>query len=377
MTYSLTRRDLLAAAGATAVGLSGCLGDLRGSAAADRWPMCGFDAANTSYSPAASGPGSGAEVLWRAEFEAFASPAIADGRMYVGSSDRGMYALSAEDGTTEWHVSTRDVVTSDPAVVDDTVYVAVSGDVLYALSADDGSEKWRREFWVASSSPTVHDGVVYIGSWEGYVYAFDAASGDRVWRASAPAGREVDNPPAVAGGRVFVDGKALYALDTDDGTAVWQFTDAGKVTAGPTVADGTVVAGFEDHSVRAFDAATGREQWAFQADDVVRSSPAVAEGRVVFGTNANAVHALDRATGDVVWTYDTEWLVLSAPAVASGTVYVGDRGSTLHAIDLAEGAARWRLAVGDGPGDALDEPVTVAGGRVYVASVHPMAVGRR
>jgi outer membrane protein assembly factor BamB len=335
--------------------------------------MSGFDAASTGYNPDASGPDDGV-LRWRGDLDTLTSPAVAGGRLFVGGED-GAYALSTADGSTEWRVLTGGEVASDPAVADGTVYVTESENVLYALAVGDGSERWRREFRVSSSSPTVHDGVVYVGSWEGYVYAFDAASGDRRWRASGPAGEEVDDPPAVADGRVFVGGSALFALDAGTGSEHWHFADAGAVTAGPVVTGDAVVAGFEDHTVRALDAATGGGRWQFEADDSVRSSPAVADGRVVFGSNDHTVRALDAASGDLRWAYETDWLVASAPAVDGDTVYVGDRGSVLHAVALDDGSARWRLTVGDGPSDGLDAPIAVTGGSVYAASVHPTAVG--
>lgn len=51
------------------------------------------------------------------------TPAVANGRVHVGSLDRNVYALTTEDGTERWRFETGDEVWSAPTIDGDTLYV--------------------------------------------------------------------------------------------------------------------------------------------------------------------------------------------------------------------------------------------------------------
>jgi hypothetical protein len=127
------------------------------------------------------GPGpAGAPVqLWRfaASGPVASSPAVADGGVYVGSSDGHLYAVDRATGAERWRVATGGSVFSSPAAVVGLVYVGNDGGVLFAVDAATGTERWRFETEDSTrSSPAVLDGVVYVGSDDGHLYALaDAA----------------------------------------------------------------------------------------------------------------------------------------------------------------------------------------------------------
>jgi hypothetical protein len=58
-----------------------------------------------------------------------ASPAVADGKVYIGSQDYKVYCLNAFTGVSIWSYITDDPVFSSPAVADGKVYVASFGTV--------------------------------------------------------------------------------------------------------------------------------------------------------------------------------------------------------------------------------------------------------
>jgi outer membrane protein assembly factor BamB len=94
-----------------------------------------------------------------------ASPAVADGRIYVGSRNGRVYAVNAQTGSQEWRFSTgpREIVSS-PAVVDGTVYVTSRNNVVYGLTTD-GEEQWSFETTGSQfASPAVANGIVYVPS---------------------------------------------------------------------------------------------------------------------------------------------------------------------------------------------------------------------
>ena len=97
----------------------------------------------------------------------WSSPAVADGKVYVGSNDTKVYALNALTGALVWNYTTGAEVISSPAVADGKVYVGSYDDKIYCLNAATGALVWS---YTADdyffSSPAVADGKVYIGSYD-------------------------------------------------------------------------------------------------------------------------------------------------------------------------------------------------------------------
>jgi outer membrane protein assembly factor BamB len=159
------------------------------------------------------------EFVWRFQTggSIYSSPAVVDGKVYIGSDDGNVYCLDASTGAKLWNYQTGESVSSSPAISNGKVYVG-SGDFnVYCLSADDGSKIWS--FPTGSrvhSSPAIADGKVYVGSYDGKFYCLNAETGDLVW--SYQTGDLVHSSPAVADNRVFVgsyDGY-LYAFGEPD-----------------------------------------------------------------------------------------------------------------------------------------------------------------
>jgi len=149
----------------------------------------------------------------------YSSPAVANGVVYVGSTDGNFYALDASTGAELWSFtvgsSIEDRVYSGPAVANGVVFVgSLHGDV-YALNASTGAKLWsyRTSGSIVGSSPAVANGVVYIGSDDHNLYALDASTGARLWSVTTGAG--MYSSPAVANGVVYVGSldDNIYAFD--------------------------------------------------------------------------------------------------------------------------------------------------------------------
>ena len=132
-----------------------------------------------------------------------------------------------------------------------------------------------------------------------------------------------------------------------DESRLWSYATGGWVAMAPTVADGVVYVGSDDHRVYALDAATGNELWSFATGDVVVSVPTVVDGVVYVGSNDNHLHALDADTGGKLWSYDTGSWVQYSPAVSGGKVYLGslaDGDNRVIALDTRSGDVIWTAA---------------------------------
>ena len=71
--------------------------------------------------------------------EVYASPAVAHGVVYVGSTDSNLYALNGSTGALLWKAGSYGVVVPSPAVVNGVVYSADFLGHVYALNASTGA----------------------------------------------------------------------------------------------------------------------------------------------------------------------------------------------------------------------------------------------
>src|SRR6266566_1259049 len=73
------------------------------------------------------------------------SAAIAQARVFVGSSDENIHALDLGNGKKLWSFKTGGPVESSPLVLEQKVFVGSSDGALYALQASDGRVVWKYE----------------------------------------------------------------------------------------------------------------------------------------------------------------------------------------------------------------------------------------
>jgi hypothetical protein len=84
-----------------------------------------------------------------------------------------VYCLDANKGVYIWSYTTGSGVSSSPAVADGKVYVGSADDNVYCLDADTGGYIWSYTTGDnVNPSPAVADGKVYVGSVDGKVYCF-------------------------------------------------------------------------------------------------------------------------------------------------------------------------------------------------------------
>jgi outer membrane protein assembly factor BamB len=161
-------------------------------------------------------------LVWEfaTEFNVGSSPAIgADGTVYIGSSDKKVYALDGKTGAKKWEFETGNSVWSSPAIgADGTVYVGSDDKKIHALDGKTGARKWEfvARSYVRSSPAIGKDGTVYVGSKDGKVYALDGETGAKKWEFVT--GGKVESAPAIGvDGTVYIgsfDGN-VYAIKTD------------------------------------------------------------------------------------------------------------------------------------------------------------------
>jgi outer membrane protein assembly factor BamB len=296
------------------------------------------------------------------------------GRVFVGSADRGLYALRAGDGDTLWRFETLGVVQCEP---------------LY-------DPQWD---------------VVYFGSHDGALYAVRARDGVLLWRYDT--GAEVARRPVIGGeggSRLYFANGAdqLFAVERATGKPLWNVHRTPALGmeiaqyAGPAIDGDMVYMAFSDGHVNAYDARDGSERWtpvdlSAEAEQAAGEAPRYLDvdttpivddepgGKLVFvASYAGGVYALDARSGARVWVNDkvvgaTELLLFSEPAhrarpqlgvpgmgaddplptVPARKVLVASSGvSGLWGIDPMNGKKLWRVPVPEG---GISAPAQMAG----------------
>ena len=258
------------------------------------WSGWGADIENTRYQKAevagmTKGDVPKLKLKWAFGFplgiSAYAPPAIASGRVFVGTDIGWVYSLDAKTGCVYWGYETG--VTVRPAISIGPVtgqaatkYGVFFGDAkanVYALDAQNGKLLWKRkvdEFFLAriTAAPKLYNGRLYVPvssseEWQsgnpdyecctsrGSVVALNASSGEQLWKTYtmddpkptrkndngvqlyAPAGGSVWNSPTVDPVRHAIYfgtgdtqtepaqplGDAIAAVDMDSGKLLWSY----------------------------------------------------------------------------------------------------------------------------------------------------------
>jgi outer membrane protein assembly factor BamB len=129
---------------------------------------------------------------------------------YVGTDAGTVYAVDTETRSVIWSSSfgTGHAVTASPALANGTLFVPTAAGHLLALNADTGAIRWAGLVDSRITvQPAVAGGVVFTGAANGTVAAFDSSgcgSGFCVKLWSASTGSSISGAPAVSVGRLYV-----------------------------------------------------------------------------------------------------------------------------------------------------------------------------
>ncbi|WP_396610706.1 PQQ-binding-like beta-propeller repeat protein [Haloferax sp. S1W] len=372
-----TRRQFLAALGASALSATaGCVSS-NGATYEGTWSRPGFDDARTGFSPA-TGPTGPLTVAWRTDvFDGYptTSPVVADGVVYYLHTRGGrghphesvVSAFDAATGEERWRtivsVENTDELAyhHDSLVVDQRRLYARTFEGLHALSLD-GDRLWRHPIPTTAqpyplvAPPVVSDGVAVTATYGERtppigVAAVDAETGQPRWRVGFNT-RQIPWTLAADREQVYVPffegDTGLVALDLQSGTREWSVS---LPVGGPvTVAGDTmfVPLGGDPESIAATDRRTGAIRWHVPAVRHTESGVAVA-GDLAYYCADRLLLARRRDTGELVWSFGPNPAVSLGwtPVVAGDVVYAHVERRTesgmsnhLYALDAATGRVR-------------------------------------
>jgi outer membrane protein assembly factor BamB len=266
-----------------------------------------------------------------------------------------------------------------------TLYVGSPDRGLYAIRVTDGAVVWRfQSLGALEGTPTLHEGTLYVGSTDGALYALDARTGRMKWRFATIA--EVVHAPIVLGDSVYcVNGDdTVFAVSRDRGEQQWRFRrePPGGITggghAGLLVHRDTLITGFSDGRVVAIHLSDGTPAWerdtsadseapqgAVEAHRTidVDTTPVLLDGSVFVASYTAGLYALDPDSGSVRWRVE-RMLNISALAVDERFLYVTSATGGLSKVAPGDGEVQWSRSFGV---PSVQRPVA-ASGVLYVPS---------
>jgi outer membrane protein assembly factor BamB len=245
--------------------------------------------------------------LWSRKSEGGSPLLVAGGVAYVAFAAKsdvtgGVTALDPASGNILWTFPFGPVsdIAGQLAVADGVVYVPTSDGELFALSAANGAKRQRVAGFGAFGAGTIAviNGVVYAGldDKKGTVAAVSMASGKTLWRQSLG---QASFAPYVAttsgiifagmvnGGAAEVQSGKLYALDAKTGKQLWSVPVTGGVNEGPVAAGGAVYTGggnLDSGILEAWQPTTGKKLWSYPTKDSMGNITVVPGSRVYFGS---------------------------------------------------------------------------------------------
>ena len=193
---------------------------------AEAWPMFRGSAGLTGVS--ASTVPDDPKLLWRFETDEpiKSSPVIAHGRVYFGSNDRHVYAVTLADGKKAWSFKTEDYVEAPPTVDGDFVYAGLNDGVLYKLNAKTGELIWKytTEAQISGAANVVRFDdkrrAVLVGSHDNMLHCVDAATGKAIWTYETD--NFVNGAATIDNGRVIFGGcdGFIHVVNLADGKSI-------------------------------------------------------------------------------------------------------------------------------------------------------------
>lgn len=272
--------------------------------------------------------------------------ASADSSQVYFADTKGMvYALGKEQGNLIWVTKVGGEILTKPLLFEDRLYVVNSLKELVALDRKTGAQLWRqnqggpdRGFTVrGAADPVLGGSNILVGYSDGTLIAHSAQNGSLQWVKQLGDRfnefHDIDSTILVAGKLAYVtsaDGK-LFALDSKDGTIVWQ-ANAGSVNNVVLQEPYLYVAA--GGVVHCFSSESGESLWEQDLQLPEISSPAIyGQWLVVVATKGKA-YFLDRLTGDIRHSWFVKGGALSDPVIDGNHLYLLSNASRLYQFEF-------------------------------------------
>lgn len=230
------------------------------------------------------------QLLWKFKTGGplYASPVIANGVLYIGSTDGKLYALDAKQWGIRWVFDAGDAIRYSATVLGNRVYFSARNNKVYALDAKTGEKLWefKSKGWM-DAPPISVENRVYIGAFPSKIYLLNARTG------ALEAMRE--RTTQILGIEYGCAKGVFRPIFPEHNADLWRGHTNGSESY-PVTANGVVYIGARDGQLHAFDAASKAETWTYQLDGFVDAAPAISDGILYAASGDGNVYAFTNAS---------------------------------------------------------------------------------
>ena len=323
---------------------------------------------------------------WRVEVEGL----DLEGTMLMGRTAavaaRGVIlGVDTESGNVQWRRETdRQDSRSQYAGPDGLTRVTASGEV-EMLDLYSGVLKWRTTLAPRSGGAPVvlviehgpSPGLVVAAEEDRKLTALDIRTGEPRWRFNAS-----------RGGRFSLRrfGRLLYvigndgnfnAVDTEDGSLVWRFTERTRFITPPAVVDDMLIAvggrpGRPEGRLFGLDPFSGEPKWRSTLNGGALTAPIISDKTALIPIRSAGrplLIAVDIQTGEELWRQECdEWDGKCALMALENSFVMNAEGGLLRSVDARTGEERWTTVLGPTCSDDVpfDLRITLRGGLLFV-----------
>ncbi|MCP4677898.1 MAG: PQQ-binding-like beta-propeller repeat protein [Deltaproteobacteria bacterium] len=312
---------------------------------------------------------------WRIEVEGpNLSGTVLCGDKAIISARGSMFGIDTETGAMAWRRDTdRSDARSQLAGPDGYVRAAPSGQV-ELIDVFTGVVKWRTTLAPRSGGAPVllviehgpAPGLVISAEEERKIVALDMRSGEPRWRFTASRGGRF--ALRRYGRLLYIASNASHfnAVDVEDGTLVWRFTDRTRFIAPPAAHGDTLLVvggrpGRPEGKMYALNAFSGERIWSTPLGGGAMTAPIISDGAALVPVRIGHHHefvALDVESGEELWRRSCAgWADPSALMTLDKRFIVNAAGGMVHAIGARDGEDRWSSSLG--PTCSDDVPVSL------------------
>ncbi len=272
------------------------------------------------------------------------------GRIFVGTTRGGLFALDAADGSMLWQIQLSSEILTAPAVDDGIVVAHTIDGQIVALNAETGETIWNYDTQVpllslrGTATPMIQNGRVYAGFANGMVVTVDLISGRPLWeqRIMLPTGRselermvDVDGTPVLGQGFLYVASYQGFvkALRLADGAVIWE-REASSFR-GLALGLGQVYVVDEDDVVMAInqrDATLAWEQEGLKYRGL--TSPVAFGNYLIIGDNEGFLHVLAQSDGRFLGRYKLKDGIRSEMLEVDDVLFTLANDGTIEALEF-------------------------------------------
>lgn len=258
-------------------------------------------------------------------------PTAADGKIFIGTPSRFIYAMDAETGKEIWKYEIGAAISGAPVFDNNKIYIGQQGgeDDFYCLDANTGKLIWKQNTGWVWGSAAVSDGLVFVPGIDGYVNCLDAHNGSIIWRFRTD--KSVCSEPLIIGEHVYFGSwdSFLYKFEKKTGKLVWKLPKGGSDSGVAIGFDGKLI--IPHAGMSCFDQETSELIWKPELSGRIKGSlngtPAYHDKQLFISTWAGQLFALDTETQKINWLMEGVAGITAAVVGNNGHVYCGARNN--------------------------------------------------